>query len=195
MKKETERIHRVLRNLLDFARAKEDARGRGRVDSAIESVVGLLAPQPTMRQIEVEREIQPGLPDVALGEERIEQVVLNLVMNAADAVERPGGKIRLSAKGDGANVVFVVEDNGPGVAPSVRDKLFEPFVTTKEVGKGTGLGLAVCRGLVEAAGGTITQSASDLGGAMFTVSFPTAASEDAAPKSLGKSTGSTRADS
>jgi len=76
-------------------------------------------------------------------------------------------------KNDESVVVFV-DDNGPGVAVSVRDKLFEPFVTTKEVGKGTGLGLAVCRGLVEAASGSITVGESPEGGARFAVELPIA---------------------
>jgi signal transduction histidine kinase len=176
MKKETERIHRVLRNLLDFARVKEDVRGRGRVDAAIEAVTTLLKPQKDMRDVEVETKVQPDLPEVSLGDERLEQVILNLVLNAADAIPKTGGRVRITAHADGDDVVVSVDDNGPGVVPSVRDKLFEPFVTTKEVGKGTGLGLAVCRGLVEAAGGTITAEDSDLGGASFVLRFPRAPS-------------------
>lgn len=187
MKKETERIHRVLRNLLDFAHVKEDERGkgRGRVEVAVEAVVGLLAPQRALREVDVETKLGRGLPDIALSEERIEQVLLNLVLNAADAVATPGGKIRIGARAEADRVVVLVEDNGPGVAPSVREKLFEPFVTTKEVGKGTGLGLAVCRGLVEAAGGTITLEESELGGARFVVSFPAAPDEDESAGSAG----------
>ncbi len=176
MKKETERIHRVLRNLLDFARVKEDVRGRGHVGAAIEAVISLLGPQKDMRDVEVTTEVAGELPEVALGDERLEQVILNLVLNAADAVPKAGGRVRIRARADGDGVLVSVDDNGPGVVPSVRDKLFEPFVTTKEVGKGTGLGLAVCRGLVEAAGGSISAEESDLGGASFVLRFPPAPS-------------------
>ena len=76
------------------------------------------------------------------------------------------------ARADGARVRLDVEDDGPGIAPTVRDRLFEPFATTKDVGEGTGLGLAVCRGLVESAGGEIQLDASYGPGARFTVVLP-----------------------
>jgi signal transduction histidine kinase len=99
------------------------------------------------------------------------QVVLNLVLNAADACG-PGGRVTLRAMPHGDKVRLEVEDNGSGVAPEVRDRLFEPFVTTKEVGKGTGLGLAVCRGLVESVGGSIGLDATHAPGARFVVELP-----------------------
>jgi signal transduction histidine kinase len=99
------------------------------------------------------------------------QVILNLVLNAADACEGKG-TVKLSAHGGGLGVVITVEDTGPGVAPELHDRLFEPFVSTKEVGEGTGLGLAVCRGLVEAAGGTIALDAGASRGARFVIELP-----------------------
>jgi len=101
------------------------------------------------------------------------QVVLNLVLNAADACGA-GGHVTVRARPSGSKVILEVEDNGPGVAPEVRARLFEPFVTTKEVGKGTGLGLAVCRGLVEAAGGSIVLDESHTKGARFVIELPPA---------------------
>ena len=100
------------------------------------------------------------------------QLVLNLVLNAVDALDG-GGRVRVTAAPSAAGgVQLVVEDNGPGVAIAVRDRLFEPFVTTKEVGKGTGLGLAVCRGLVEAVGGSIALDPDFSDGARFVVELP-----------------------
>jgi signal transduction histidine kinase len=161
MKRETERIHRVLRDLLDFARpaardgaAEEDVPGS--VVEAVEDVVALVTPQKGFRDVALATEVPGDLPRVALSHERLVQVLLNLMLNAADAVPDRGGRIALRAAASERSVHVEIEDNGPGIAPSVRAKLFEPFVTTKEVGKGTGLGLAVCRGLVEAAGGTIS---------------------------------------
>jgi two-component system NtrC family sensor kinase len=99
------------------------------------------------------------------------QVILNLVMNAADAVG-PGGTVRIAAARHENGVRLLVEDNGPGVDPRVQAQLFEPFVTTKDVGKGTGLGLAVCRGLVDAAGGSISLDTEYGRGARFIVDLP-----------------------
>lgn len=175
MKRETERIHRVLRDLLTFSRTKTaDAPegGNASVATVLAEVLALLAPQKEMREVTVTNEVDAGVPDVAIAAERLQQVLLNLVLNAADEVPRPGGAVVVRAEKDDDTVVIHVDDNGPGVAVSVRDKLFEPFVTTKEVGKGTGLGLAVCRGLVEAAGGTIAVAESPEGGARFSVRLP-----------------------
>jgi signal transduction histidine kinase len=180
MKRETERIHRVLRDLLDFARPaarhgelEKDAPGS--VREALDDVVSLVTPQKGFRELALEVDVPQGLAAVAISHERLVQVLLNLVLNASDAVPARGGRItvRAASRGEG-RVEIAIEDNGPGIAPSVRGKLFEPFVTTKEVGKGTGLGLAVCRGLVEAAGGTIVAEEAPSGGARFVLDVPAA---------------------
>ncbi len=176
MKRETERIHRVLRDLLDFARAPSRKAGvagdPGDAGHAIETVLTLIEPQKELREVEIERRIAPS-PLVALAEEQLVQVLLNLLMNAGDAAPRPNGRVRVSVgRDEGGNATVSVEDNGPGIAEQVEESLFEPFVTTKEVGKGTGLGLAVCKGLVESAGGSIRVETSDLGGARFVVVLP-----------------------
>lgn len=179
MKRETERINHILRDLLDFARpaakglAEEDAIGTASVREAIEQVVALVRPQRSFGDVELELAIDEGLPAVAMHPERVEQLLLNLLLNAADAVTAPGGHVRVGARRTGSTVAIAIEDNGGGIAPSVRSRLFEPFVTTKEVGKGTGLGLAVCRGLVESAGGHIVVEDGDEG-ARFVVTLPVA---------------------
>jgi two-component system, NtrC family, sensor kinase len=177
MRKETERIHRILRDLLQFARpaaqplAGEDEQEPGDVDTAARDTAALVAPQRSLQDISLKLEVDPGLPAVSLGHEQLMQVILNLVMNAADAVGA-GGNVRVAATRTGNRVRLLVEDDGPGVDPRVQAQLFEPFVTTKDVGKGTGLGLAVCRGLVEAAGGSITLDTEYGRGARFLVDLP-----------------------
>jgi signal transduction histidine kinase len=101
--------------------------------------------------------------------------LLNLLLNAADACAGKG-HVTVRARSRDGGVSVTVEDDGPGVEASVQERLFEPFVTTKDVGKGTGLGLAVCRGLVEAVGGAITLDAGAARGARFVVDLPRAAS-------------------
>jgi signal transduction histidine kinase len=176
MRRETERIHRILRDLLQFARPAaqpldDDGQEPGDVEAAVRDTAALVAPQRTLKGVSLELELAPGLPLVALGSEQLMQVVLNLVMNAADAVG-PGGNVRVGAERSPGGVRLWVEDDGPGVDARVKAQLFEPFVTTKEVGKGTGLGLAVCRGLVEGARGTITLDTERSRGARFVVELP-----------------------
>jgi len=209
MKRETERIHKILRDLLDFAspmsgRAALGALGAlhvgrgvertGSVAEAARDVAALVQPQKSLRGVDLAMELEPGLPAVPLSHERLVQVLLNLLLNAADAVgsrwrEEGGGRVAVRAArkpgeagaregagaGQEAAVRIEVEDNGPGIAPEIRGTLFEPFATTKEVGQGTGLGLAVCRGLVEAAGGTIGVEDAPGGGARFVIELPAAA--------------------
>lgn len=185
MKRETERVQRVLRDLLDFSRPanselrSNEPEGRGDVAAAIRYVVQLVTPQRNFREVELLTELDAELAQVPLASERIEQVLLNLVLNAGDAAPKPGGTVIVRAKCVPTGVRVEVEDNGGGVDPSVHARLFEPFVTTKEVGKGTGLGLAVCRGIVEAAGGSIHQE-SGLKGARFVVELPALSTSPAA---------------
>jgi two-component system, NtrC family, sensor kinase len=179
MRQETERIHRVLHDLLDFARpasapAGRDADKPGAVAEAINDVVALVRPQKSFQNITLTVAAPNDLPQVALGRERIMQVLLNLLMNAADATGARG-RILLSAEQHDKQVRLSVEDDGPGVDPAIQQRLFEPFATTKEVGKGTGLGLAVCRGLVESVGGSIELDCSHRPGARFVVELPEAA--------------------
>jgi signal transduction histidine kinase len=178
MRKETERIHRILRDLLQFARpaaqplSGEEEQEPGDVETAARDTAALVAPQRSLKEVSLTLELSPGLPAVALGHEQLMQVILNLVMNAADAVGA-GGTVRIAAARKDGGVRLVIEDNGPGVDPRVQAQLFEPFVTTKDVGKGTGLGLAVCRGLVESAGGSIALDTEYARGARFIVDLPT----------------------
>ncbi len=176
MRRETERINRILRDLLQFARPGAVAAEGGEpgdVAAAVRDTVALVTPQRSARQVEIVTELQSNLPLVALSKEHLVQVLLNLLLNAADACEA-GGRIQVGARHADGRVRLCVTDTGPGVDPAIVPRLFEPFVTTKEVGKGTGLGLAVCRGLVEAAGGTIQLQAAHEGGARFVIDLPAA---------------------
>lgn len=184
MRRETERVHRVLRDLLDFARSGQADPGvigrggdrRADVATVVAAVVALVSPQPAFRQISFELALDADLPNAAIDAGRLEQVLLNLLLNAADAIDGEG-TIGLRGRRTGDGVELTVDDDGPGIPDAVRASLFEPFVSTKEIGRGTGLGLAVCRGLVEGAGGTIElrERGVDRGarpGARFVVTLP-----------------------
>jgi signal transduction histidine kinase len=177
MRRESERINRILRDLLQFARpaahTPSEPSAPGDVRDAIDDTVALVAPQRVAKHIELSADVPASLPRVTLSREQLVQVLLNLLLNAADA-SGEGGRVLISARLCDDVVQLVVQDSGTGVEPSIRARLFEPFVTSKEVGKGTGLGLAVCRGLVEAAGGSIKLDEAHAPGARFVVELPVA---------------------
>ena len=117
-----------------------------------------------------------GLPPVAMSYEQLSQVVLNLLINSADAMRgQVNGRLRITGRMVGEDVLLCVEDNGPGVDAAIVPTIFEPFETTKGSGSGTGLGLAISKRLIEGAGGTISLSHGVLGGACFAVRLPVAA--------------------
>jgi two-component system, NtrC family, sensor kinase len=200
MKRETHRIHGVVHDLLDFARP-EDLPSEAAIPIApaivrdvLNDVAALLRPQKAFKGLRVDVDIEgdegkASTPArardslmAALPADKLTQVVLNLAMNAGDAIVGPRpsasaavvvtGRVTLRAHEDGANVRIEVEDSGPGVPDAMVEQIFEPFVTTKEVGKGTGLGLAVCRGLVEGASGAIGIDMTYKEGARFYVTLP-----------------------
>ena len=169
MEKELNRINALVRNLLDFSRAKDRARGRGDVRNACAHVRGLLAPQEALKGIHVHW-ILPDHPlPSGVDTDAITQVLLNLLLNAADALKHHG-HVWISASKKETKVVLVVEDDGPGLGEEVRHRLFEPFFTTKAAG--TGLGLSVCEQIVSAAGGDIDAGDREGGGSRFVVTLP-----------------------
>jgi len=178
MRSETERVNRTLRDLLQFARpARETAAPSppGDVETAIHDTAALMMHQATLRDVELCIDVHPGLPRVTLGSEQLIQVVLNLILNAADALHgRAAARVSVLASAREGSVQIAVEDNGEGVPSEIADHIFEPFFTTKEVGKGTGLGLSVCQSLLAAAGGSLSLDATYTAGARFLVQLPVA---------------------
>lgn len=181
--RETERIQKTIRDLLDFSRQERDPADEGDDGDAeadlaavVDDAVRLVEPQRAMRGVTVERVRAPDLRVTLVrgARETLTQVVVNLLLNAADAVDGRG-RVRLTLSPEpGGGVRLDVEDDGPGIAAEIADHLFEPFVTTKPTGKGTGLGLAVSHTLVRRAGGSLAAGASDaLGGARFTLRLRT----------------------
>ena len=169
---ETERINRIIRDLLDFSRRDaKDALSAESADLAqvVADAVKLVRPQKESQQVEIEVDVGTDIGRVLGAEHRLTQVVLNLLLNAVDALEGRGC-VRIEARREGEReCALAVSDDGPGLAPEVLAHLFEPFTTTKPPGKGTGLGLAVCHALVEGMGGRITAENRREGGARFEV--------------------------
>lgn len=165
MRKETERIHRIVRELLNFARPRlavpSDSGVGSSVQQALSETLDLLQPQPAFRDVTVRTPESVALPPVAMSHEALVQVFLNLLLNAAAACGRAGTVVieaqlwRAPQDVEARFVEVVVQDDGPGVPEDLRSTLFEPFVSGKDVGEGTGLGLSVCRNLVDEVATTI----------------------------------------
>jgi len=118
--------------------------------------------------------LDPNLPQTMLDPHQIQQVILNILNNARQAIEghRPNGRVTIITERAGSNLRIIFQDNGPGIAEENLSKLFDPFFTTKEVGKGTGLGLSLCYGIVKEHGGTIQVRSKPGEGATFVVELP-----------------------
>lgn len=171
--KETTRIHHIIRDLLDFARQggeQERLDVTSDLRAAIDDAVNLVRPQKELRGIEIVVDVPSVLSRVTGAQHRLTQVMLNLLLNAADAM-KGNGRIRIEARAlsDSEFVELLVTDTGPGFSPEIKDRLFEPFATTKPVGAGTGLGLAVSHTLIEGMGGTIAADNPVEGGARLTI--------------------------
>ncbi len=171
---ETERLNRTLTAFLDFARSERNLAGdeprRANLAHAVQQTVGLLQPQLGRRHVTVEIEAAELDVDLAIAPSHLTQVVLNLLLNAAEAVG-DGGRVELrSAAAPGGRAAFSVEDDGPGLPPELGDRVFDPFVSTKQ--GGTGLGLSVVARLVDSYGGSVDAGRGDTGGARFVVVLP-----------------------
>jgi two-component system, NtrC family, sensor kinase len=181
--KQTLRCREIVRGLLDFSR-QSDARPQSTSASAvIEATVGLLERQSIFHNIVVKRSLREDLPPVLVDPGQLQQVVMNIVLNAVDAMERSGELgLATAVSPDGHKVVIRISDTGKGIPAEVMPFIFEPFFTTKKVGEGTGLGLAIVHGIVTRAGGGI-QAETSSSGTTFTVELPVASGT--APADLG----------
>ena len=135
-------------------------------------MTGLTSQKTRYANVRIETELSPDLPPIQAAPSEIQQVLLNLVNNAIDAIERPGGTVIVSTRMEGENVVLEVSDTGKGIPEANLARIFDPFFTTKPVGQGTGLGLSICYGIVEKMGGTITVESEIDVGTTFSVVFP-----------------------
>jgi len=166
-----DRIQGILRNLLDFSRHEGDMGQKvSDVPLVITQVLNLVRPQNRFEGVHLHREIEADLSRAEIPPGRLEQVILNLVINASDAVGE-GGNVTVRAFTRGNYIIVQVQDDGPGVSESLAEKIFQPFVTTKPKGKGTGLGLFVCRHLVESYGGDLQLGSDGETGAVFEIAL------------------------
>jgi PAS domain S-box-containing protein len=182
-----ERCARIVRSFLAMARQQAALKQRLGAAGLVDDALRLLAYGLRSDGIEVERDVPPDLPPVLGDADQLQQVLANLLTNARQALEhRPAPRrIRIAARAaEDGSVEILVADNGPGVPATARGRVFDPFFTTKPVGSGTGIGLAVSRGIAEAHGGSLVLAEAEEGGdggARFVLRLPRASPGEAAP--------------
>jgi len=172
--KQAQRTHHIVQNLLSFARQHKPERSPIQVNQILEDTLALREYDMKLNNIRVHREFDPALPTIGGDRHQLQQVFLNVLNNAVDAVAEKGSKaeIRLRTRVFDEKLVVEFEDNGDGVQNPHR--VFDPFYTTKPVGKGTGLGLSICYGIIKEHGGEIQVRNAEQGGALFSVVLPLA---------------------
>jgi PAS domain S-box-containing protein len=181
--READRAAKIVRNLLVFAGSRRLARRSVSLNVVLQKVLALRAPAHRACDIEVVRHYDEKLPRVQSDPLLLHQVFLNMLMNAEHAITATGlpGRIEINSSvgPSGDRIITTVRDTGGGIPADALPRIFEPFYTTKDVGKGTGLGLAIAYGIVQEHGGQIIAANHPEGGALFTVELPTKPSQDA----------------
>jgi two-component system NtrC family sensor kinase len=170
--KQTLRCRETVKGLLDFARQSSTAVTFIDVNAIVDKTLSLLENQSIFHDIRIVRQPAADLPNVLMDAGQLQQVVVNIVLNAVDAMEESGTlTVETAAAPQTEEVLLRISDTGKGIPDSVLPFIFEPFFTTKKVGHGTGLGLSIVHGIVTRAGGKIEVATSSKG-TSFTVRFP-----------------------
>ena len=173
IEKETKRCKIIIENLMKFARQEKAALEPTELNSVIEDAAAIVRHQLELSEVTLEVQLYEEPLRVHGNANQLEQVLINLMINAHQALAGAAGTVRVAVAALGDSQVEIrVSDNGPGMPEEVREKLFEPFFTTKPGGKGTGLGLSVSYGIVQEHQGRITVDSSPGSGATFHIVFP-----------------------
>jgi signal transduction histidine kinase len=177
IQQEVGRASAIVRRLLDFARQREPSFENLNLGSLIRETVALIRSQAVVTNKRIELNLPRNLPVVQADRHMLQQVFLNLLTNALDAIEGEG-EVRIAAFPVPGQVEVVLQDTGCGIPREHLARIFDPFFTTKDVGKGTGLGLAICQGILEQHGGSIEVRSDGLGtGTTVAVRLPVAATK------------------
>jgi two-component system NtrC family sensor kinase len=171
--READRCKAIVKGLLDFARQTKPERTESNINHVLNEVIALLEQQSIFHNISIVKDESPNIPLIEVDVGQMQEVFMNLILNAAQAMDGSGTLTAITRLVDEATVVLVeIRDTGPGIPSDKVDKIFEPFYTTKEIGRGTGLGLSIAYGIIERHHGSI-EVVSEVGvGTSFFVRLP-----------------------
>lgn len=177
MEAETRRISRIVSNLLTFSRQSKIELTRLNLNQLVKKTIFLNENLLRINNVKIDTHLDPRLPSITASEDQLQQVFMNMISNAAEAMEAGGGgtlSIETGTNEDYDGVRICFRDTGVGISPENRDKLFEPFFTTKKKSKGVGLGLSVAYGIIKAHRGAIAIESTVGAGTTFTIQLPIA---------------------
>jgi two-component system NtrC family sensor kinase len=166
-----ERARKITHNMLGFARRMEPRLDDVDVNAIINQTLELLKNHARINNIEIRRDLQSDLPVIASDQSQLQQVLLNLLNNAIDAIGKDGF-IDLATVSDNRTIEISIRDSGSGIPEALQRRIFDPFFTTKGPGRGTGLGLSISYGIIEKMGGSLTFSSRENEGTTFVIRLP-----------------------
>ena len=176
-----DRATKIINHMRQFGRKSDTVLEKVRVNAVLEKAFEILGQQLKVRGIEIFWDLEPNLPLILADPDRLEQVFVNLLINARDAMDekwqspqlqKEAKKISLKTRSDGKEITVEISDTGPGIEEAILERIFEPFFTTKKVGQGTGLGLSISYGIIQDCKGSIQAVSRKDEGAGFIIKFP-----------------------
>ena len=172
IKTQGDRCKQITHKLLSFARKTDERTQEVDPRALVEETVAVSAQRAKYANVEMSTVFEPDLPTIRASLSELQQVLLNLINNALDAMEKTGGTLEIAVKHLGDDLWIHVSDSGPGIPEANLERIFDPFFTTKPVGKGTGLGLSICYGIVTRMGGEIDARSEIGSGTEFRIRLP-----------------------
>jgi two-component system NtrC family sensor kinase len=173
IKTQGKRCKEITHKLLSFARKTDSKTQVVSINNLIKEVIALSSQRAKYSKVDLTTDLKQDLPILELSPSEIQQVLLNLINNALDAMENKGGSLIIKTRSEEKDIVIDISDTGPGIPDANISRIFDPFFTTKPVGKGTGLGLSICYGIIHKMGGQITVSSVVDEGTTFHIHLPT----------------------
>jgi two-component system, NtrC family, sensor kinase len=172
IKTQGHRCKEITHKLLSFARKTDSRTQETQVNDLVKELVALSEQRAKYSKITIDTNLEKNLPITYMAQSEMQQILLNLINNSVDAMEKKGGELTITTYSEGDGIGIKVSDNGPGIPEANLSRIFEPFFTTKPVGKGTGLGLSICYGIIQKMGGQIEVESVIDSGTTFHIHFP-----------------------